>query len=148
MNLTKNVAFATNYNIKQRKVNFVAIFAHNLITATDWKQNNLQKITTDCGVGIFLNFDCNVISGWRLCPFLTHYTLSCIWANTVTKTYVSSTLGLVHVLHFVKCWTFPLLRYFSSLIVITNYQRQNVSGGRQLRSTRYYEFLQNVGIAA
>ena len=46
MNLTKNLAFATNYHIIQRKLNFVAIFAHNFVTATE-KQNNLQKITTD-----------------------------------------------------------------------------------------------------
>jgi hypothetical protein len=45
VNLTKKVAFATNYHMKQRKLNFV-IFAHNLVTATE-KQNNLRKITTD-----------------------------------------------------------------------------------------------------
>jgi hypothetical protein len=45
VNLTKNVAFATNYHMKQRKLNFVTIMAHNLVTATE-KQNNLQKITT------------------------------------------------------------------------------------------------------
>jgi hypothetical protein len=44
--LTKNVAFATNYHMKQRKLNIVAIFAHNLVTATE-ELNNLQKITTD-----------------------------------------------------------------------------------------------------
>jgi hypothetical protein len=46
VNLTKNVASATNYHIKQGKLNFVAIFAHNLVTATE-KLNNLQKIRTD-----------------------------------------------------------------------------------------------------
>jgi hypothetical protein len=46
VNLTKKVAFATNYHMKQRKLNFVAIFAHNLVTAIE-KQNNLRKITTD-----------------------------------------------------------------------------------------------------
>jgi hypothetical protein len=47
VNLTKKVAFATtNYHKKQRKLNFVAIFAHNLVTAIE-KQNNLRKITTD-----------------------------------------------------------------------------------------------------
>ena len=41
----------------QRKLNFVAIFSHNLVTATE-KQNSLQKITTAAEVGRFLYFDC------------------------------------------------------------------------------------------
>ena len=40
---------ATNlYHMKQRKPNFFAIFAPNLVPVTGTeKQNNLQKITTD-----------------------------------------------------------------------------------------------------
>ena len=58
MNLTKNVAFATNYHMIQTKLNFVAIFAHNLVTAAE-KQNDLQKITTDYRSGkVLVYFDC------------------------------------------------------------------------------------------
>jgi hypothetical protein len=57
VDVTKDAAFATDYHMKQRKLNFVAIFAHtcNLVTATE-KQNNLQKITTDYGSGKVLVF--------------------------------------------------------------------------------------------
>ena len=55
VNLTKNVAFVTNYHMKQRKLNFVAIFLLNLVTATK-KHDNLQKISTDCGSGKVLVF--------------------------------------------------------------------------------------------
>jgi hypothetical protein len=44
VNQTKNAAFATNYHIKQRKLNFVAIFAHNLVTATEKFTENYNRL--------------------------------------------------------------------------------------------------------